>query len=103
MAVAAAALLENASSAAIVTLGFTVGAWALEYVAAFRGGFLQQLASYTPTSALRYFEQGLLRLNTTVAMLAIIVAGFALAGVWLHTGRTWRFRLISTAVTMSSC
>jgi ABC-type transport system involved in multi-copper enzyme maturation permease subunit len=100
VAVAAAALLENASSAAIVTLGFTVGAWALEYVAAFRGGFLQQLASYTPTSALRYFEQGLLRLNTTIAMLAIIVAGFALAGVWLHSGRTWRFRLAGTAVTV---
>jgi ABC-2 family transporter protein len=100
IAVAAAALLENASSAAIVTLGFTVGTWALEYVAAFRGGFLQQLASYTPASALRYFEQGLLRLNTTVAMLAIIVAGFALAAFWLHTGRTWRFRLITTSVTM---
>lgn len=100
VAVTAAALLENASSAAIVTLGFTVGTWALEYVAAFRGGFLQQLASYTPASALRYFEQGLLRLNTTVAMLTIIVAGFALAGLWLHTGRTWRFRLISTAVTV---
>jgi hypothetical protein len=100
VAVAAAALLENASSAAIVTLGFTVGTWALEYVAAFRGGFLQQLASYTPASALRYFEQGLLRLNTTVAMLAIIVAGFALAAFWLHTGRTWQFRLVSTALTI---
>jgi len=100
VAVTAAALLENASSAAIVTLGFTVGTWALEYVAAFRGGFLQQLASYTPASALRYFEQGLLRLNTTVAMVAIIVAGFTLAGFWLHTGRTWRFRLVSTVVTV---
>ncbi len=100
VAVAAAALLENASSAAIVTLGFTVGTWALEYVAAFRGGFLQQLASYTPASALRYFEQGLLRLNTTLVMLTIIVAGFALATVWLHTGRTWRFCVISTFVTV---
>src|SRR5262249_38378601 len=100
VAVAAAAMLENASSAAIVTLGFTVGTWALEYVASFRGGFLQQLASYTPTSALRNFEQGLLRLNTTIAMMAIIVAGFVLAGVWLHTGRTWRFRLISTTVAI---
>jgi ABC-2 type transport system permease protein len=100
VAVAAAALVENASSAAIVTLGFTVGTWALEYVAAFRGGLLQQLANYTPASALRYFEEGLLRLNTTVAMVAIIIAGFALAAFWLHTGRTWRFRLISTAATI---
>jgi ABC-type transport system involved in multi-copper enzyme maturation permease subunit len=96
IAVAAAALAENAASAAIVTLGFTVGTWALDFIAAGRGGFLQQLAAYTPTATLRFFEHGLLRLNIVVAMLALSVAGFALAVVWLHTGRTWRFRLLST-------
>lgn len=96
IAVAAAALAENAASAAIVTLGFTVGTWALDFVAAGRGGFLQQLAAYTPTATLRFFEQGLFRSNIFVAMLAIIIAGFALAGIWLHTGRTWRWRLLGT-------
>jgi ABC-type transport system involved in multi-copper enzyme maturation permease subunit len=96
IAVAAAALAENAASAAIVTLGFTVGTWALDFIAAGRGGFLQQLAAYTPTATLRFFEHGLLRLNILIAMLAISVAGFALAGVWLHTGRTWRFRFLGT-------
>jgi ABC-type transport system involved in multi-copper enzyme maturation permease subunit len=96
IAVAAAALAENAASAAIVTLGFTVGTWALDFIAAGRGGFLQQLAAYTPTATLRFFEHGLLRLNIVVAMLTISVAGFALAGVWLHTGRTWRFRFLGT-------
>jgi ABC-type transport system involved in multi-copper enzyme maturation permease subunit len=96
IAVAAAALAENAASAAIVTLGFTVGTWALDFIAAGRGGFLQQLAAYTPTATLRFFEHGLLRFNILVAMLAISVAGFALAGVWLHTGRTWRFRFLGT-------
>ena len=97
IAVAAATLAENAASAAIVTLGFTVGTWALDFVAAGRGGFLQQLATYTPTAALRSFEQGLLRLNIFIAMLAISISGFALATIWLHTGRTWRFRLVGTA------
>jgi ABC-type transport system involved in multi-copper enzyme maturation permease subunit len=96
IAVAAAALAENAASAAIVTLGFTVGTWALDFIAAGRGGFLQQLASYTPTATLRFFEHGLLRLSIVGAMLAFSVAGFALAGIWLHTGRTWRFRLLRT-------
>jgi ABC-2 type transport system permease protein len=96
LAVAAAALAENAASAAIVTLGFTVGTWALDFIAAGRGGFLQQLAAYTPTATLRFFEHGLLRLNIFLAMLAISLAGFALAGIWLHTGRTWRFRLLWT-------
>jgi ABC-2 type transport system permease protein len=96
IAFAAAALAENAASAAIVTLGFTVGTWALDFIAAGRGGWLQQLAAYTPTATLRFFEHGLLRLNIVVAMLVISVAGFTLAGIWLHTGRTWRFRLLGT-------
>ena len=49
-------------SAAIVTLGFTVGTWALDFVAAGRGGLLARIAAYTPTAALRVFEQGQLRL-----------------------------------------
>lgn len=96
LAVAAAALAESAASAAIVTLGITVGSWALDFIAAGRGGLLQQLANYTPTAALRFFEQGLLRLSTTVVMLAIIVFSFAVAAIWLHTGRTLRQRLLAT-------
>jgi ABC-2 type transport system permease protein len=97
IAIAAAAIAENAASAAIVTLGFTVGTWALDFIAAGRGGFLQQLAAYTPTAMLRFFEQGLLRLNVVTVVLAFSVAGFALATIWLHPGRTWRFRLLGTA------
>ena len=94
VAVAAAAVCSGAATAAIVTLGFTVGTWALEFVAAGRGGFLQKLASYTPTAALRGFEQGQLRLSTVVVLLGAGLGGFALAAVWLPTGRDWRFRLI---------
>jgi ABC-type transport system involved in multi-copper enzyme maturation permease subunit len=96
IAVAAAAVTESASSAAIVTLGLTVGSWALDFMAAGRGGWLQQLANYTPTAALRFFEQGLLRLSTLIGMLAIILGSFALTTVWLHTGRTLRHRLFAT-------
>jgi ABC-2 type transport system permease protein len=96
IAVAAAALAESAASAAIVTLGITVGSWALDFIAAGRGGLLQQLANYTPTAALRSFEQGLLRLSTTVVMLLIVFSAFTLAAIWLNTGRTLRHRLLST-------
>jgi ABC-type transport system involved in multi-copper enzyme maturation permease subunit len=41
IAVAAAAVCTGAATAAIVTLGFTVGAWALEFIAAGRVGLLQ--------------------------------------------------------------
>ena len=96
IAIAAAALAESSASAAIVTLAFTVGSWALDFVAVGRGGFLQQLANYTPTAALRFFEQGLLRLSTTIVMLVVIVSSFALAAVWLHTGRTLGQQLLAT-------
>lgn len=96
IAVAAAALTESSASAAIVTLAFTVGSWALDFIAAGRGGFLQQLANYTPTAALRFFEQGLLRLSTTIVMLVVIVSAFTFAAVWLHPGRTLRQHLLAT-------
>jgi ABC-2 type transport system permease protein len=96
IAVVAAAIAEGAASAAIVTLGFTVGTWALDFIAAGRGGLLQQLANYTPTAALRSFEQGLLRLNTVVVTIVIIVLSFALAAVWLNTGSKLRHRVLSS-------
>jgi ABC-2 type transport system permease protein len=94
VAVAAAAMAESAASAAIVTLGFTLGTWALDFIAAGRGGWLQELAYYTPTAALRRFEQGELRLSVIVVMAAASVAGFLLAAVWLNTGRSLRSRLL---------
>ncbi|HKP73195.1 MAG TPA: ABC transporter permease subunit, partial [Pyrinomonadaceae bacterium] len=97
IAFAAAAFTESAASAAIVTLGFTVGTWALDFIAAGRGGLLQKLANYTPTAALRFFEQGLLRLSTAAVMLLAGVAGFAVAAIWMHTGRSLRQRALVTA------
>jgi hypothetical protein len=93
-AVAAAGMSESAASAAIVTLGITVGTWALDFVAAGRGGFLQQIASYTPTAVLRSFEHGLLQLNIVVVMLLLSVFCFAVAGVWLNTGQRIRTRVL---------
>jgi hypothetical protein len=101
IAVGAAALTESSASAAIVTLALTVGSWALDFVAAGRGGWLQQLANYTPTAALRFFEQGLLRLSTTIVMLVLIVSAFALASIWLHTGRTLRQHLLRTLALLA--
>ena len=94
LGVAAAALAESAASAAIITLAFTVGTWALDFVAAGRGGFVQQLASYTPTAALRSFEQGLLRLNAVVVIVLVSCAAFAFAAIWLNSGRAIVERLL---------
>ncbi|HET6978429.1 MAG TPA: ABC transporter permease subunit [Pyrinomonadaceae bacterium] len=96
LGVAAAAIAEGAASAAIITLAFTVGTWALDFVAAGRGGLVQQLASYTPTAALRSFEQGLLRFSVVVVIVILSCAAFVLAGIWLNIGQTIKIRLLTT-------
>jgi hypothetical protein len=100
VAVAAAAIAKGAASAAIVTLGFTVGTWALEFVGMARGGVLQDLASYTPTSALRVFEQGEFRLSTVVVTLTLGLAIFVLAAVWLTLRVNLRSRIVSSAAVL---
>jgi hypothetical protein len=96
IAMAAAALAESAASAAIVTLSFTLGTWALDFIALGRGGWLAALAAYTPAAALRFFEQGLLRLNTVGVLLVCSLAALALAMLWLPSGQPWRARLLKT-------
>ena len=102
VAIAAAALAESAASAAIVTLTFTLGTWALDFIATGRGGWLAAVAAYTPTAALRSFEHGLLKLSTVFVMLALSIAGFAIAAVWLDGGLGIRTRLVRVLVVVLS-
>jgi hypothetical protein len=51
---------------------------------------------------LRVFEQGQLRLSTVIVLLAAGLGGFALAAVWLPTGRGWRFRFTGSLVVVAA-
>jgi len=97
IAVAAAAVCRSSSSAAIVTLGFTVGTWALDFLAAGRGGLLARLAPFTPAAALRTFEHGELRLAVVAVVALAGLAGFAFAGLWLNPYRSVPSRLVHSA------
>jgi len=100
IAIAAAALMSGAANAAIVVLAFTIGTWALDFIAAGRGGILQTLASFTPTATLRTFERGLLRIDVVLVMLTLSLLGFGIATQWLHLGRSIRARSAGTAVLL---
>jgi hypothetical protein len=100
IAMAAASLMSGAANAAIVVLAFTIGTWALDFIAAGRGGILQTLASFTPTATLRGFEHGLLRIDVALVMLILSIFGFALTANWLHFGRSIRARIAGTAVLL---
>jgi hypothetical protein len=86
LAAAASSLADHPATAAILTLGFTVGTWVVNFAAAVRGGFWERLAGYTPPVMVAAFQHGLLRLDLVLIALTLTVAGLAVAGVWLRTG-----------------
>lgn len=94
IAFAAAAVTDGAASAAVVTLGVTVGTWALDFVAQVQGGIAQRLARFTPESALRVFEQGELSASVVMVSLSIAATLLACGTIWLHPGRPLRRRVL---------
>ncbi|MDB4873634.1 MAG: hypothetical protein JWM41_80 [Gemmatimonadetes bacterium] len=94
---AAASLAASAASAAIIALTVTLGTWALDYVAAARGGVLSAIAEYTPSAALRVFEHGELRVATVLIMLTLGIGGLAIAAVWLDEGQRTGVRVARLA------
>ena len=74
-----------------------LGTWALDYAAAARGGVLQALAVYTPSAALRVFEQGELRASIVLVMVFVCLGGLAIAAEWLRIGRTLERRALGVA------
>jgi len=70
LAAAAAAIAEHPATAAILTLGFTVGTWIVNLAAAVRGGLWEQVAAYTPPAMVAEFQHGLVRLDLLLYGLA---------------------------------
>jgi ABC-type transport system involved in multi-copper enzyme maturation permease subunit len=97
LSLVAAAVMPGAANAAVAVLAFTIGTWALDFIAAGHGGLLQQLAGYTPAAALRAFERGLFRVDVALMLLILSLAGFAVAALWLDLGRAPRARVMRAA------
>ncbi len=103
---AAAALTESASTAAIVALGVTLATWALDFMAAVRGGLVQRLAEFTPEAALRVFEHGELSAAVIIATLVVTAALVALAAVTLPFARRRRevlARVLASVALAAAC
>jgi ABC-type transport system involved in multi-copper enzyme maturation permease subunit len=86
LAAAAAALTEHPATAAIVTLTVTVGTWLINFAAAVNGGWWERAAAYTPTAMVAEFQRGLLRADLMLVALCLMLAGLALAAIWLRIG-----------------
>ena len=93
LAAATAALTEHPSTAAILTLGVTVGTWIVNFVAAVQGGVWERVAGYTPPAMIAGFQHGLIRLDVVLIALILVLAGLALSAVWLRLGVAVRRRV----------
>jgi hypothetical protein len=99
-AIAAAAATSNAATAAIVVLTFTIGTWALDFLASGRGGWIAAAARYTPAAALRQFERGLLGADLVLTAVIAILALGAIAAAFLDLRLTRRRRASGVALVV---
>jgi len=110
LAAAMSSFTEHPSTAAILTLGFTVGTWILDVFGAVQGGWWERAAGYTPAALVSEFEHGLWRLDTSLIALVLIVAGLSLAAIWTRLGipvsrRLWESAALGllAAVGIGAC
>jgi hypothetical protein len=93
LAAAMSSVAEHPSTAAILTLGATVGTWIISFFGAVQGGIWERAAGYTPAAMVAEFQHGLLRLDTTLTATALIAAGLGLAAIWMRLGIAVRRRV----------
>jgi ABC-2 type transport system permease protein len=94
IALFSASISESAATAAIITLAFTIGSWALDFALAGQPGVLGWIYRLSLTQTLRPFEQGLLSTGLLLSVFAAIFGFAALAAVWLHPGVPLSTKLI---------
>ena len=97
LAAATASVAEHPSTAAILTLGVTVGTWILNFIAAVHGGAWERAADYTPTAMVAEFQHGLVRLDVALTAVAFAAAGLVLAAIWMRIGTPIRRRVHESA------
>jgi ABC-2 type transport system permease protein len=86
LGVATASLTEHPSTAAILTLGVTVGTWIISFFGAVQGGWWERAAGYTPAAMVAQFQHGLVQLDTVLVALILIVTGLGVAAIWMRLG-----------------
>jgi ABC-2 type transport system permease protein len=102
LSMSAAALLPGAANAAVAVLAFTIGTWALDFLALGRGGWMQQLATYTPAAVLRSFERGLFRVDVAFVLCLITLATLAITTIAIDLGADLRSRSVRIAVVCAA-
>jgi len=98
---AMAAIAEHPSTAAILTLGVTVGTWILNFFAAIQGGWWERAAGYTPAVLVGDFQHGLVRLDAVLIAIAVVLAGLGITAIWMRLGMPIRRRTLESAALLA--
>jgi ABC-2 type transport system permease protein len=86
LAAAVSSFTEHPSTAAIVTLSLTIGTWIVNIFGAIQGGWWESAAGYTPAAMVAEFQHGLVRLDTVLVALVLILTGLSIAAIWSRLG-----------------
>jgi hypothetical protein len=97
---AAASLAEHPSTAAILTLGVTVGTWILNFFGAIQGGWWERAAGYTPAALVAEFQHGLIRLDAVLIAVVLIAAGLGMAAIWMRLGTDLTRRTLASVALL---
>jgi ABC-2 type transport system permease protein len=98
LAAAMSSLTEHHATAAILTLGTTVGTWILSFLGGIQGGLWESAAQYTPAAMVAQFQHGLIQLDVVALAATLILTGLALAAIWNRIGQTTIRRATESAV-----
>jgi len=96
LAAAMASVSEHPSTAAILTLSITVGTWIVSFFGAIQGGWWERTSEYTPAAMVAEFQHGLLRLDTVLIVLMLILTGLSFAALWMRLGVAVRRRTVES-------
>lgn len=99
LAALAAAITDSQATAAILTLGVTVGTWVMSIAGSIQGGWWEQMAAYTPAAMVSQLQHGLVRLSVVWIALIFITTGLLLAAIWIRLDWTLARKIgISTVI-----
>jgi ABC-2 type transport system permease protein len=100
LAAAMSSFTEHHATAAILTLGTTVGTWILSFLGGIQGGLWESAAQYTPAAMVSQFQHGLIQLDVVTIAVTLILTGLAGAAIWNRIGQTTSRRAAESAVLL---
>ena len=100
IAMFATAISDSLPTAAMICLAATLGSWVLDFAAG-SGGWLGLLGSWSFTTRLRQFENGLLSTNSIVYFSGLALLFFISASIWIHPGRSLFHKLKSLSCAVA--